>query len=145
MHLSSFYTRIPAKTLYSKMHIQWWTCYIIGMPSGGLVPKRSSNHNITSVLGWRKLTANRRKGGETVEDLRWVVCSSGWEWEGQLLGVQRISWGRIVSSWYVSTYVSTFIFFIFNSNIGYILSTYWIWNTTPARCSMEGMRKGSIF
>jgi hypothetical protein len=41
------------------MHIQRWTCYIISMPSGGLVPKWSSNHNITSVLGWRKSTANR--------------------------------------------------------------------------------------
>jgi hypothetical protein len=40
------------------MHIQRWTCYIISMPSGGLVPKWSSNHNITSVLGWRKSTAN---------------------------------------------------------------------------------------
>jgi hypothetical protein len=41
------------------MHIQRWTCYIISMPSGRLVPKWSSNHNITSVLGRRKLTANK--------------------------------------------------------------------------------------
>jgi hypothetical protein len=42
------------------MHIQRWTCYIISMPSGKLVPKWSSNHNIRSVLSWRKSTANTR-------------------------------------------------------------------------------------
>jgi hypothetical protein len=52
------------------MHIKWWTCYIISMPSGGLVPKWSSNHNITSVLGWQKSTANIR----TVNKLPQAKC-----------------------------------------------------------------------
>jgi hypothetical membrane protein len=40
------------------MHMQMWTCYIISMPSGELVPNQSSNQNVTSDLGVLKSTAN---------------------------------------------------------------------------------------
>jgi hypothetical protein len=39
-------------------HIKVWTCYIISMPSGGLVIIQSSNQSVTSALGWRKSTVN---------------------------------------------------------------------------------------
>jgi hypothetical protein len=35
-----------------------WTCYIISMPSGGLVANHNRNQYITSTLGWRKFTVN---------------------------------------------------------------------------------------
>jgi hypothetical protein len=38
--------------------MQVWTCYIISMPSGGLVIIQSSNQSVTSALGWRKSTVN---------------------------------------------------------------------------------------
>jgi hypothetical protein len=38
--------------------MQVWTCYIISMPSGGLVANHNRNQCITSTLGWRKFTVN---------------------------------------------------------------------------------------
>jgi hypothetical protein len=59
LQTSCIFPRLPCEFLqYSKMCIQRWTCYIISMPSCRLVPKWCSNHNITSVLGWQKSTAN---------------------------------------------------------------------------------------
>jgi hypothetical protein len=43
--------------------MQVWTCYIISMPSGGLVANHNRNQCITSTLGWRKFTVNTLHGG----------------------------------------------------------------------------------
>jgi hypothetical protein len=41
--------------------MQGWTCYIINMPSGGLVTIQSSNQSVTSAFGWRKSIVNKQK------------------------------------------------------------------------------------
>jgi hypothetical protein len=41
-----------------KIDMQVWTCYIISMPSAGLVANNNWNQCITSTLGWRKFTIN---------------------------------------------------------------------------------------
>jgi hypothetical protein len=38
--------------------MQEWTCYIISVPSGGLVTNHNRNQCITSTLGWRRFTVN---------------------------------------------------------------------------------------
>jgi hypothetical protein len=35
-----------------------WTCYVISMPSGGLVANHNRNQCITSTQGWPKFTVN---------------------------------------------------------------------------------------
>jgi hypothetical protein len=42
--------------------MQVWTCYIISMPSGGLVTNHNPNQCITSTLGWRKFTVSTLLG-----------------------------------------------------------------------------------
>jgi hypothetical protein len=41
------------------MHV--WTCYIISIPSGGLVANHNRNQCIISTLGWWKFTVNNRQ------------------------------------------------------------------------------------
>jgi hypothetical protein len=43
--------------------MQVWTCYIITMPSGGLVANHNRSQCITSTLGWRKFTVNSASRG----------------------------------------------------------------------------------
>jgi hypothetical protein len=52
------------------MHM--WTCYIISMPSGGLVPNQSRKQCVTSALGVSYLTANRT----TIQDIERLVEKS---------------------------------------------------------------------
>jgi hypothetical protein len=46
------------KTQHFQMHIRSWTCYIISVPSGGLVTNHNRNQCIRTTLGWRKFTVN---------------------------------------------------------------------------------------
>jgi hypothetical protein len=50
--------------------MQVWTCYIISMPSGGLVANHNRNQCITSTLGWRKFTVNKQAPLPVVHDLK---------------------------------------------------------------------------
>jgi hypothetical protein len=52
------------------MHIWSWTCYIISVPSGGLVANHNRNQWITNTLGWRKFTINNH---QTAAQLR-LLC-----------------------------------------------------------------------
>jgi hypothetical protein len=61
--------------------MQVWTCYIISMPSGGLVIIQSSNQSVTSALGWRKSTVNTRVGEEFIMVGGWYVDELGSELE----------------------------------------------------------------
>jgi hypothetical protein len=56
--LRPFCPCFPAKTQYFQMHKWSWTCYIISVPSGGLVANHNRNQCISSTLGWRKFTVN---------------------------------------------------------------------------------------
>jgi hypothetical protein len=56
--LRAFCPCFPAKTQHFQMHIRSWTCYVISVPSGGLVVNHNRNQCITSTLGWRKFTIN---------------------------------------------------------------------------------------
>jgi hypothetical protein len=63
--------------------MQVWTCYIISMPSGGLVANHNRNQCITSTLGWWKFTINiDDKGGEnmSIESLFNLLMSVKIQW-----------------------------------------------------------------
>jgi hypothetical protein len=71
LHL--FCPYFPAKTQYFQMHIRCWTCYIISVPSGGLVENHKRNQCIKITLGWRKFTVNRR-GRQAAADMQVERC-----------------------------------------------------------------------